>query len=98
MAIFNDTMKAASTIHTTLKGGAAYYAGITDNPQRRLGEHQVDPANGKYSWAQCATDAISRDAERILHEIGYEGGTGGGDELSVFVYAYKITPATCEDC
>lgn len=77
---------------------AGWYAGITNDPEARLFvEHRVDE-DGDHAWADCVDDSVAREAEKMLHDLGYEGGSGGGNEDSIYVYVYRITDDTCEDC
>lgn len=71
----------------------AWYVGITDDPQRRLLEHSVDP-DGIYKWARCTSSEIARSVEEALLNLGCDGGPGGGDDLSDYVYAYLKTDST----
>jgi hypothetical protein len=74
-----------------------WYAGITNDPERRLREHNVSPDN-PWTWYECDDATQARTVEYALHSMGYSGGGGGGHGGSVFVYTYRITPSTCEDC
>jgi hypothetical protein len=71
------------------------YAGISNDADRRLGEHKVDE---HYTWRECSCEGVAREAEKILHTRGYEGDVGGGKGTGdcVFVYAYVIRPTTKE--
>ncbi len=79
--------------------GIAYpqwYCGIATAWQVRLFEgHQIP--NKAYQWwiaRKCVSNAAARQTEDALHELGCDGGPGGGDESTVHVYAYlkgKIT-------
>ena len=75
-----------------------WYAGIASDPERRLfSEHNVDKeGNG---WCYCKAIGInnSRLAEKTLIEkYGFDGGTGGGDDSSIYVYVYRETQNTVE--
>ena len=74
------------------KQGDAYsswYCGIaSDWEDRLLNEHKVP--RGKY-WRiarQCYNSEAARDVEKALLMLGCDGAPGGGDENSVYVYAY----------
>ena len=67
-----------------------WYAGIASNWEDRLfNEHSV-PGRG-YKWwiaRQCADNTAARNVEDTLHELGCDGGPGGGEQSTVYVYAY----------
>lgn len=80
-----------------VNAGFGWYVGISSDPKRRLFEdHNVDKQRGKWIWRKADSNAIARSAERYLLQMGCEGGTGGGDKKSLYVYAYKITQSTVE--
>jgi hypothetical protein len=78
--------------------GSAYsnwYAGITDDAKRRLfEEHGVSEKNGLWIYRSADNDTIARRIEEYLIKLGLDGDTGGGDESSNVVYAYKKTSMT----
>ncbi len=83
------------------KGGRPYgdwYVGITDNPIRRLFlEHNVSRETGQWIYREAYSDTSAREVESFFLDYkGTQGGPGGGDENSRFVYAYRITSATKE--
>jgi hypothetical protein len=85
----------------TRKSGAKYwsewYAGITSDIDQRLhGDHKVPEKDFWYIWREAISSQAARDAEAELLKLGYKGGSGGGDDDSTFVYAYKITSITRE--
>ena len=68
---------------------SAWYIGIAADPHTRLfTDHNVDEKSGIWIYEQAASDAIARDVEQAFLDSGYDGGTGGGDESTVYVYAY----------
>jgi len=73
------------------KQGRAYkdwYCGIASDPKERLfTEHNVPKENG-WIYRQCNNDTDARKVEKALIELGCDGAPGGGDETSVYVYAY----------
>lgn len=81
-------------------GGVSYqgwYAGITDDPERRLfTEHNVSKQVGAWIYHPCSTDGIAREVEQHFLDKGCQGGPGGGDGTSKYVYAYKVTNSTVE--
>ena len=73
-----------------------WYVGITNNPQRRLfDEHNVMMNNSRWVRRTASSHEVARRIEAyFIDELGLDGGTGGGDEDSTVVYAYKKTPTT----
>ena len=77
---------------------SSWYIGITNNPNNALfvrhNVQRVDP------WAhfRCLNAQIARKVEEyLLLTLGAQGDTGGGDDDSIYVYAYKITNRTNEN-
>lgn len=64
-----------------------WYVGIAANPKERLEEHGV-----KEGWihreAESATVARQIEAY-FIEKVGTDGGSGGGDDETKHVYAYK---------
>jgi len=74
-----------------------WYIGITNDANRRLfeeNEHNVSKENGWWIYRSSGTKEIAQDIEKYFLELGLKGGTGGGTEDSIIVYAYKITEDT----
>lgn len=97
--IYGNAISAAQAVHQHLRGGPGFYAGITNDPGRRLfDEHGLCRGRDNYIAVKCQDDGVARTAEQILLLRGYRGGGGGGDESSTWIYAYQITSCTCEAC
>ena len=65
-----------------------WYCGIASDPKDRLfREHNVSKDDG-WIYRQCTSDVTARAVEEALLELGCDGGRGGGDETTVYVYAY----------
>jgi hypothetical protein len=74
-----------------------WYVGIAADAQERLfTDHNVSRENGHWIYRQAQNDDAAREAETEFHDKGCMGGSGGGDENTVFVYAYRITQTTKE--
>lgn len=74
---------------------STWYAGITsDINQRLFTEHNVPKKDHWYCWRETVSSAAARSVEKALLELGCDGGTGGGDNSAVFVYAYLKTSVT----
>jgi hypothetical protein len=89
-----------SEINTYMQGvpgytNANWYVGIAADPAARLfTDHKVDRSIG--SWIHCPADSdtAARAIEETYHAAGCDGGPGGGDRATTFVYAYLKTRAT----
>ena len=75
---------------------SSWYVGITNDPQRRLREHNVNPSGNGYYFKEAYEHNSARAAEQALLQLGCTGGSGGGDHTCTFVYAYLKTPYTRE--
>lgn len=75
---------------------SSWYVGISSNPHERLfQEHNVELKNTWWVISKAKNADEARLAEKtIIEEYGTDGGTGGGNEKSVYVYAYKKTETT----
>lgn len=76
------------------KGGGGYsawYVGISNDARYRLfNEHKVREKGDWWIYKQAASSQIAREIELFFTSIrGTDGGTGGGDETTDMVYAYK---------
>ena len=81
------------------KDGAAYskwYVGITKDAQNRLfNDHGVIKDGDWWIYRQAYNSQSARDVEDyFVNTCATDGGVGGGDEDSTFVYAYKKAPHT----
>ena len=66
-----------------------WYCGITSDLESRLfGDHKVPRDDYWRSFRKCHNDTDARAVETALVKLGCDGGSGGGDETSVYVYAY----------
>ena len=71
------------------------YIGITSDAERRLFvEHNVSREKGYWIYRTASSHKVAREIEQHFIERGMDGGTGGGDEDSRIVYAYKKTSHT----
>lgn len=93
-------MKQEIKDHIKSRGGAHsdWYVGIAaDAPQRLFNDHNVDKKNGCWIFRECESSSSAREVEEyFLNTLGTDGGTGGGDQSTRFVYAYKKTSYTKE--
>jgi len=71
------------------------YVGIAADPRVRLfNEHNVRPEVDAYAWYGCSSDTEARRVESYFLALGCEGGPGGGDRESRFVYGYRMEAHT----
>ena len=70
-----------------------FYVGITDNPMPRLqDDHNIGQAI-PYIFKKARNSETARMIERYFKDQGCNG-SGGEDEVSAYVYAYKKGPKT----
>lgn len=68
---------------------ADWYVGIAADPKDRLFNcHGVAEKGGAWIYRQADTSDIARDVEQAYVRSGHDGGQGGGDRSTVYVYAY----------
>jgi len=100
MQTYTATQIVADIVAHIQKSGypfGQWYAGIASSIDDRLfGDHRVPKENHWYAYRKAISDEHARQAEADLLRLGCRGGSGGGDEGSVFVYAYLITAITRE--
>ncbi len=66
-----------------------WYVGIASDPRQRLfTDHNVDEKNGIWIYEPAASAEVARAVEQAYLDTGHDGGAGGGDADSVYVYAY----------
>lgn len=72
----------------------SWYVGIAEDPRERLfEEHNVDKDEDFWIYRECEDSDAARSVEDyFINVLGTDGETGGGDENTVYVYAYKKTP------
>ena len=85
--------------HITDRGAGirGWYVGIAAKPKERLfDDHSVDKEKDAWIYRTASSDSVARDIEKHFLDKGAKGGTGGGDEDSKSVYAYRINSRTRE--
>jgi hypothetical protein len=101
--VFSNSITAAkicqeilSYIRTEKGEYSDWYVGITSNPHIRLfQEHNVKVNNSWWVISKASDVHEARLVEKTFIEVyGTDGGSRGGDEKSVYVYAYKKTETT----
>jgi hypothetical protein len=74
-----------------------WYVGIAADARARLfNDHAVNEKTGSWIYRQADSNAIARQVEKAYHDSGHDGGPGGGDRSTVYVYAYVKTSSTKE--
>jgi hypothetical protein len=74
---------------------SSWYVGITADPEARLfKDHNVSRENDAWTYQNCHTNEDARNVESLLLSFGCDGGSGGGDNTSTYVYAYLKTTNT----
>ena len=92
-------LEAALAIHRDVKGGPRWYVGIASDPRRRLRRHKVDLDDKKSYRVRKFEDAeIARRVMENLHSLRYKGDGGEGDARSRYLYVYRITRDTYQEC
>jgi hypothetical protein len=73
-----------------------WYVGIASSPRSRLfNDHNVNEATDLWIYRKAETHEEARRIERYFIDVlGTDGGTGGGDASTRYVYAYKKRPHT----
>jgi hypothetical protein len=75
-----------------------WYVGIASNPRDRLfNQHAVVEKGGAWVFLEAANDSADREIEEFLvTTYQTKGGSGGGDNTTKYVYAYRVTASTRE--
>lgn len=93
MSFARQQIVADFTAHIKKRGGAysAWYVGITKDASDRLFVgHSVSKEKDAWIYRQADSNSTARDVESyFVNTVGTDGGTGGGDFASNYVYAYK---------
>ena len=74
-----------------------WYVGIATDPRKRLfNDHNVDEKSGAWIYRDAGSESAARQIENYFIDKGCQGGSGGGDASTKYVYAYRITSTTRE--
>ncbi|MDE2079406.1 MAG: hypothetical protein KGI73_03405 [Patescibacteria group bacterium] len=100
MASTKETIKSDFKAHIQNNGGnySNWYVGIAADPKARLfNDHSVQEHGGAWIYDQAMSSDSAREVEDyFINVLGTQGGPGGGDSNTDWVYAYKITSSTRE--
>lgn len=75
-----------------------WYVGIATSPRERLfTDHNVNEKVSPWIFREAFGSFIARKVEEyFVDTLGTDGGTGGGDATTKYVYAYLKTSSTKE--
>lgn len=73
-----------------------WYVGITADPRARLfRDHGLDEKADVWVSRECESSEVAREVEELFARVlGADGGPGGGDASTRWVYAYRKSPRT----
>lgn len=67
-----------------------WYVGITNDIDRRLfGEHNVDRKQDYWIYRTASSKSVAQEIEEYFLDAGMDGDTGGGNDDTKIVYAFK---------
>lgn len=77
-------------------GYRSWYVGIAKSPRVRLfSDHNVSENGGWWIYREASSSIAAREIESFfINTLGIDGGTGGGQIATKYVYAYKKTTTT----
>ncbi len=83
------------------QGGSRYsdwYVGIASDPKQRLfNDHNVNENGYGWIYRETFSSEFAREVEaHFTNTLGTDGDTGGEDNTTKFVYAYKKSSYTKE--
>lgn len=65
------------------------YIGIAKNASDRLfNGHGVNKENDPWIYYTASSADVAREIERYFLDLGFDGGSGGGDDSSKMVYCF----------
>jgi len=98
MASDKQTVIADIKSYVANNGGdySQWYVGIATDPKQRLFNDHAVKEKSAWIYHRCAGADIARAIEKFFLTQGMQGGSGGGDDNSEYVYAYKIGRHTVE--
>jgi len=75
-----------------------WYVGIASDAEDRLfNDHEVDKVNDLWIYEKAENSETAREIEGyFIDKLDTDGDTGGGDDKTKFVYAYKKNSHTTE--
>ena len=89
---YNQIKEFVESIDKRNKLYKTWYVGIASDPKVRLfTEHIVSETGDLWIYCKCFNEVSARSVESDLLQLGCDGSTGGGDQSTTYVYAYKQT-------
>ena len=80
-------------LHMQKRGGeySDWYVGVSKNAKGRLfDDHSVKEKKDVWIYRKTSSSQTAREVkDYFVNTLRTDGGTGGGDDSSVMVYAYK---------
>ncbi len=74
---------------------STWYVGIASDVRDRLfNDHNVNEKSGVWIFRQAISSSVAREVEKAYLDAGCDGGSGGGDASTIYVYAYRKTNST----
>ena len=74
---------------------SSWYVGIaTDVRTRLFNDHAVDEKQDSWIYRQAVSSDAARAIEKAYLDAGCDGGGGGGDQRTDYVYAYLKSSRT----
>jgi hypothetical protein len=74
---------------------SAWYVRIAADVRERLFvDHNVSEQGGVWIYRQATSSTVARSVEKAYLDAGCDGGPGGGDDSTDYVYAYRKTTIT----
>lgn len=86
----------AALIHYPNRPHSDFYVGITDDVNRRLGEHNITRKDCLRILRATNYDEAHMAESTLINVYKMTGKVGGGNKDSVWVYCYEITDDTVE--
>ena len=79
-------------------GYSDWYAGIASSPRERLfNDHNVNEQTEGWIYRDALNSNSARATEdHLVNTLGMDGNTGGGDNTTRFIYAYRKSAHTIE--
>ncbi len=72
-----------------------WYVGIASDVRQRLfSDHGVSEESGQWTYMLADSSDNARAVEKTYLDIGFNGGSGGGDSTTTIVYVYLKSSST----
>jgi hypothetical protein len=100
--MINDTIVNDIRSHADSEGSGyhSWYCGIATDPSDRLFNDHNFPSGKNQAWwikRNSGDEQSACDTERYLHNLGFDGDSGGGDYSTIHVYAYRKIPGVTRE-